>query len=94
MREAEIRAQHFANAKRNALLFSQFEFLNTRGIAFEALIKSSTLWQRIRWFLNPGSFLSSVDAVQARIMAEEQKKRKEAEAKPKLTIVGANGNVR
>lgn len=91
MREAEIRAAQAASAKRSALLFSQWEFLETRQRAFESVLKVSRLSDRIKWLVNPKVLIDHVDKVQLALLDEGKRKMEEAMAKPKLTIVGANG---
>jgi hypothetical protein len=89
MREAEVRSMHEANARRNALLFSQWEFLKTRQEAFEIALKASSLMARIKWFFSPQKMIGIIDKIQLGLLAEGQKKAQDAAAKPKLTVVKA-----
>lgn len=91
MREAQIHAMHEANARRNALMFSQWEFLNNRLLAFERVVFQATLRQRIAYFFSPEAFLAEVDKVHLQLQAEGKHKMEEAARKPTLTLVGANG---
>lgn len=78
---------HQANAKRNALMFSQWEFINTRMMAYEYV--TSKRFGVLLAFISPTQFKKAVDSVQLRMLAESNKKAEEASKKPKLTIVGA-----
>ena len=91
MREYEIRSMPAANAKRNALMLSQWEFMNTRMMAFENVLKSSGFWNRVIYFLRPLAFLDAVDALNMALLEEGKRKAQEAATKPRLTVVGANG---
>lgn len=87
MREAQVYAMQAANTKRNALLFGQFEFLDTRLQAIEIAIKKSRLKDRIKWSIWPQKFLSQVDDIHFLMIKEREKKRDELAKKPKLTKV-------
>lgn len=83
-------------AANEVLLYKQFQFLNTRMEAYETVLTSrSTMLKAI---LNPKWLAREVNLRQALLMKahddamrEVAKKQKEEAAKPKLTIVGANG---
>lgn len=92
MRDQQIIAANSTNARRQALLFSQSEMLNTWQMAFEAVLKVCRLKDRIRWAIWPAKFVKAVQDVQLILLQEGQKKREEIAAKPKLTLVGANGH--
>lgn len=100
MRDGQVFAMQEANVRRSALLFSQWEFLETRQRSFENALKASRLFDRVLWFFSPKAFFEVVDAVQFRILEDgkrraeaAQEKAKEEARKPRLTIVGANGHV-
>jgi hypothetical protein len=78
-------------AKRDALLFRQFHFLNTRMVAFESVVLTARFWERVRFLLNPVSFMKTVDKVQMQLLRDAEQEAAEAAKKPKLTVVGANG---
>lgn len=89
MRDQTQINMHTASARRSALLFDQFEFLQTRQEAMERLWSVSTLWDRIKWVWDIAVFMKIVDAVQLSMLQERHKKRAELAAKPKIDIVPA-----
>lgn len=87
MRDNLIYAQHEANARRNALLFEQFEFLNTRQEAFERVIRTSTLRNRLLFMFKPTVFFQVVDAVQRSMLQANIEKLNAIRNDPKNRIV-------
>lgn len=79
MRDSTAYQMQAANAKRNALLLSQHEFLKTRQEAFEQVLKNGGAWARFGWMLKPKTLLDAVDAVQM-LLLDEAKRRIEAAA--------------
>jgi len=77
---------HRANTKRDALLFSQFEFLKTRQEAAEMLFLHSTIWNRLTWLINPARFKRFVDMMQASLMQNARREMAEAAEKPRIEI--------
>ena len=77
---------HEANAKRNALLLGQFEFLQTRQEAFERLLKVSSIIDRVRWLFNVNSFITTVDAIQVNLLNERKARLEAAQTKGKLKV--------
>lgn len=80
---------HEAEIRRAALLFQQFEFLNTRLAAYEAVLSSRKAMFRAMW--NPGWLKRAVDTIQAALIGQANEQRKQQASKPRLTVVGANG---
>ena len=84
-------------AKNEALLYRQFQFLNTRMEAYETVLSSRKAMFRALW--NPKWLKAAVDAIQMALMkahdekmkaiVEEKKKPKLAVPKPGLTVVTA-----
>lgn len=68
MRDGAILAIQKVNASRDALMFEQFEFLETRQEAFERLAKVSSLWCRLLWLLWPRDLLDAADGVQVALI--------------------------
>lgn len=91
MRDATIQAMHSANARRNALMFSRWEFINTRMMAFEEIMFNAPLFQKLKYLLSPKTLKNDVDRVHTLLMQESKRKAEEAAKKPKINIVGANG---
>lgn len=98
MREHEIYRMNEINARRAVILARQFSFLKCRQEAFERVIKTARLRDKIRYFFNTAHFFSVWDAVTAHLLAEDQKAMEDAAKKPTLTvmkspvIIGKNGH--
>lgn len=84
MRDAAIMQAQQASARRDALLYSQFEFLKTRQEALERVVMVSGLRDRLTWIWNPKKLLEVVDAVQIKLMQDAAKAK---EAKHKIAVV-------
>ena len=94
-----------ANARRNALMFRQWEFIQTRQRALEIVfvgreasegrpgIAPANVWRRLGWFLDPTKLVRDVDGVQKVLLSEGQKAAEEAAARQELTVVGPGGQV-
>lgn len=100
MRDSQIHTMQAINARRSGMLLDRFVYLDTRQRALETVMFGLTLWSRIKLLFYPGDLKEIVDRVHIGLWNEEDKKRKdvvakakEEAAKPKLTIVGANGQV-
>lgn len=93
MRDGQLYLMQAANAKRNALLFSQWEFLNNRMTAFERVLFKSSLLERIAYFFFPNKMLEIVDSLTHNLQMEGKRKLEEAASKKKIVIAGANGDV-
>lgn len=89
MRDGIIVQEFQKNAKRDALLFSQFEFMQCRNEALERVLCVSKWHDRVKWLFNPDAFFKIVDAVQWNLLAAKRKARAEEAAKPKIDVVGA-----
>jgi len=83
VRDSTVMGMHQANAKRNALILGQFEFLQSRQEAIEAVAKEATWLDRVKWLLAPSSFFEDVDKRQMEIINEGRKRLEEARAKAK-----------
>lgn len=99
MREGEIRYMQMMSAKRSMMLAKQFSFLKCRQEAFERVIKTASLWMRIRYLLNIPLFFSVWDGVTATLINEDTKSMEEAAKKanspiikPDIILSGVNGN--
>lgn len=77
MRDSTIIEELRKNAKRNALLFSQFEFLQCRQDALERVMCVAKWTDRIKFFFNPDAFFKVVDAVQWNLIDARKRKRDE-----------------
>ena len=87
MRDATVLEMHHANAKRDALLYRQFEFLRTRQEAAERVLRVSKFWYRVKWVIWPTNFIQVVDAVQRVLLDQAAKDMREAAAKPNIQVV-------
>lgn len=99
MRDGQVYKMQEANARRAAMLFGQWEFLETRQRAFEVVFKASAFWERVGFIINPMSFIKAVDAKQIEFLEDGRRKAqaaaervREEARKPKLTIISASGN--
>ena len=100
MRDGQIISMQQVNARRDALILRQWEFLETRQRAFESVVRNAGFWAKVRYFFNTPSFLNKVDSVQMALLQEAKRmadaaaqRVREQGQKPRLTIVGANGQV-
>lgn len=84
MRDGQILAMQHQSARRDSLMFAQFEFLKTRQEAFEMVLKVSTIWQRLRWAFDPIQILTVVDAVQMQLLNEAKRQMQAASKKNKI----------
>lgn len=96
MREETILQMNKNRANNEALLYRQFEFLETRMRAFELALATHPFIAVLR----PKAFKRIVNELHRAYlieadekMAESVKRIKEEKAKPKLTLIGANGLV-
>jgi hypothetical protein len=89
MRDGTILKMQQANARRSALMLQQFEFLQTRQQAEEGVIKASTVWQRLRWVVQPARFFAVVDAVQLNLLEKARREYEAAASKTKIEVVPA-----
>jgi hypothetical protein len=87
MREAEVRYMQVMSAKRSMMLARQFSFLKCRQEALERVIKTASLWMRIRYLLNIPLFFKVWDGVTTTLINEEAKMMEDAAKKPKLEVV-------
>lgn len=98
MRDNELYRLHEAEARRVALLFSQFEFLMTLQHAYELVIQKSGFWRRIAYFLDPLELKKDVDTFQRQLIQESnqkldeaRKKAQEEKKRPRLILPSTNG---
>lgn len=98
VRDGNIYKMNELNDKKVATLYRQIMFMQTRMQAFEIVFAEIRLIELFKMAFNRKLFLSKVDQVQTMLIQEHDKaakesieKKKEESAKPKLTIVGANG---
>ena len=99
MRESEIRMMQAMSAKRSMMLAKQFSFLKCRQEAFERVIKTSSLWMKIRYLLNVPMFFHVWDSVTTALINEDSKAMEDAAKKanspiikPDIVLSGANGH--
>jgi hypothetical protein len=91
VRDDQIHRMHEMSVRREVLLLRQFEFLQTRMTAFENVL--STPWHMIKAVFNPAWLYRMVDIRQKELLAEADKKFKEAQAKPVIKpVLVKNGN--
>lgn len=99
MRDETIKRMHEANLGREMLLLRQFEFLNTRQLAYEEVLSSRMAILRAIW--NPGWLKSRVDLKQSQLLEECRRAMEAAKAvkvvpkiiRPSLVNVSqSNGN--
>lgn len=82
MRDDRIYEMHEASAKRTMLLLQQFEFLDTRMIAYEDVLSS---WKsKLRALFNQKWLKDAVDKRQSILLIERKKAMREAAMKPKI----------
>lgn len=89
MREREFYKYEASNAKRQALLLGQFEFLQTRQEAVERVVNVSSFVDRVKWLFWPRMFWTVVDAVQTGLLNKRAELRDKAAKRPKIDVVGA-----
>lgn len=92
MRDAVVYSMHMANAKRDALILKQFEFLMTRQQAFEHVLFTQGLKGLMKLVRKPAEFKVLVDETQKELLRRSQALAEAAKKKPKITVVGANGH--
>ena len=66
MRESAILKMQGNNANNNALLYKQFQFLNTRMAAYEAVL--SKRWNCLRALISPAWLKVRVDIIQMELL--------------------------
>lgn len=95
MRESQIFDMNQRRAENEVKLYKMATFCNMRMESFETVLKSSTLRDRLSWLINPSKLIKRVNTAHLEAMkAHDEAARKsaaEVKAKPKLTLVGANG---
>lgn len=93
MRDNQIIERQYNDAKRISMIYRQMVFIDTRLQAMESVFKKLSWWERV--FLSPADLFQRIDKIHLEVMRlhDEQLKQanEEQKAKPKLTIVGANG---
>jgi hypothetical protein len=93
MREAQIQVMQKQGATRDAILYRQMEFLETRQEAIEAVISVMSWSNRIRFLFAPVDFIRTVDGVHRNLLAKRsQDAAKALEAhKRKPNLILPNG---
>ena len=86
MRDGAIVDMQTANARRSALLFDQFEFLDTRMEAMERALVLSSWVIRLKWVFRPEEFLRTVRTVQSSLLQSRRAAHAATKAKIKLKI--------
>lgn len=86
-------------ARRDSLLFRQFQFIETRQRALENVLFHMSFWDRVRTLFDGGYLKKKVDDKHFALLSEAQsvmqekvQKVKEEMARPKILIPGVNGN--
>jgi hypothetical protein len=87
MRDGQIFEMHRANARRDALILGQFEFLQTEVEAMRRVLRVSKLRDRIKFIIWPELFYQVCDAVQADLLAQRKAAFEKAAEKPKIAVV-------
>lgn len=90
MRDGSIFQMHQANARRNALLLGQFEFLQTRQEALERVIRKASWWDRLNWIISVEGLFRVVDALQINLLNERRQQLEKVAAKPHIEVIKAN----
>lgn len=96
MRDVQIINELGNLKKRNAIVYKQMVFVNTRMQAFENILSVSGLWTRLLLIIWPSAFMAAVDRAQLVLMAEHDEALRAAEVAPppqKLTVI-QNGAVK
>lgn len=89
MRDNKIYQMNESNFRRVLLLFRQFEFLNTRQLAFEQVL--STRMNMLKAIWNPEWFRGEVDSRQKELLAACKEEEKKARMQTKIIAVAGNG---
>jgi hypothetical protein len=82
MRDSQIHAMSEASTRRFMLLIQQFEFLDTRMMAYEDVL--STTMGKIRACISPGWLKTEVDYRQSKLLAQRKEQMRAAMSKPKI----------
>lgn len=85
MRDDQISAMHTANYRRIELLLRQFEFVQTRQVAYEETL--NTTWKRIKAIFAPDWAKRMVDNRQLELLAKCKEEMRKAQMTPKLVAV-------
>lgn len=91
MRDERIYQMNESNFRRVMLLLRQFEFLNTRQLAFEQILSSGWKMRLIALF-SFESFIRLVDNRQKELLAACKEEEKKARMMPKIIAVSGNGH--
>jgi len=93
MRDNQIIERQYNDAKRITMIYKQMVFIDTRLQAMESVLKKMSWFER--GFLSPEALFQRIDKIHLEVMRMHDEQLKEAneaqKAKPKLTLVGANG---
>lgn len=96
MRDESIFEMQKQQARRVAIIYRQLQFLDSRMLAYEKVLSST--WNKLRALFSRKWMMAQVEKEQLEILRihdeqikEASEKAQEEKAKPKLTIVGANG---
>jgi hypothetical protein len=89
MRDSSIIHAQQQAARRDALLFQQIEFLQTRIDALEGTFLASSPENRAEWMETPQKFRDVVDAVHADILSARHRAAAEEAVKTKIQVVPA-----
>lgn len=95
MRDNQILERQMNDAKRITMIYRQMVFIDTRLQAMESVFKKLSWFERI--FLNQEALFQRIDKLHFEVMRAHDEQLKQAneeqKAKPKLTIVAANGAI-
>lgn len=95
MRDDQIIQRQHNDAKRITMIYRQMVFIDTRMQAIESVLKKLSWIDRI--FMSSQELFYRIDKIHLEVMRLHDEQLKEAneaqKAKPKLTLVGANGEI-
>ncbi len=87
MRSGDINAELNNLRRRNAVVYRQMVFCNTRLEAFEKVIMSSGVMGRLLYILFPTSLIRVVDKLQLKLMVDHDAALQKAETEPKINVI-------
>jgi hypothetical protein len=98
VRDDQIIQRQNNDAKRISMIYRQMVFIDTRLQAMESVYKKLTRWERL--FASSEDIMKKVDQLHLEVMKMHDDQLKDAQevakmerSKPKLTLVGANGEI-
>lgn len=93
MRDSDIIGELSNLKRRNAVVYKQMVFCNTRMQAFEKVLVGGGLWSRLILIMSPATFMAAVDKAQLVFVNEHDEALRQSEQATPLTVI-QNGAVR